>query len=643
MKIWKDKYRSMHIINQYNFAQLTQEFIFTINTALGTGASITLPLPSGQTYNFTVDYGDGSPLKTVTAYNDPNASYTYAMDGIYQIKINGKCGGWSFNNGGDKLKITSVDQWGEVDFDYLAGAFWGCVNLSSICSGTISGTSSVTAINSFFQSCPIIDYDPDIFSLLTGLRNPANCFAFTNISTFYANTLKNNVLINNISQLCYSCPNLTTIEVDSFRYNTQITTVVNCFFNCTALTGLPEDLFYYNILVSIYANAFRFCRNMSLPTRLFNLSALNIVTNMSRFMETSNTAYSNLGTIQDIWNYATSATSVNAFLNQTSISNYVDIPFDWKGMVEVGTLTTDQSTLQQVGINRTFTGIAEINWGDGNFTRCTSAVEALHDYSSTGTYDIKLGAASNTATTTFRCDNARITDIVGLKTGQLTSTIIITNSLTGVVSFAEAPMTASFQCQNNISMTGIDFAPSGNGTLTFMRCYTTGVVELDFSNINLSGNIQIYSNTSLEDITFALTGNGVISNCLMYDNDNAAFTDLDFSNQPLGGTVSFNDCTYLTNLTLSNTSNSALTSFSARSCNLPNIDFSVFPTSDGVTINLQDNAMTSTEVDNQLINLDATGWINGTLNIAGTNAARTSASDTAYNNLIANGWTITVN
>jgi len=61
-------------------------------------------------------------------------------------------------------------------------------------------------------------------------------------------------------------------------------------------------------------------------------------------------------------------------------------------------------------------------------------------------------------------------------------------------------------------------------------------------------------------------------------------------------------------------------------------------------IRVDNNGWTSEEVDNFIIDLDTPGRVaNGTLNIAGNNAARTSASDDAKQHLIDNGWTITVN
>jgi hypothetical protein len=63
----------------------------------------------------------------------------------------------------------------------------------------------------------------------------------------------------------------------------------------------------------------------------------------------------------------------------------------------------------------------------------------------------------------------------------------------------------------------------------------------------------------------------------------------------------------------------------------------------GIDMRIFSCSLTSTEVDDCLIQLDIAGGTGGSLDISGTNAARTSASDTAVSNLAGKGWTITVN
>ena len=51
-----------------------------------------LPLPSGQTYNFVVDWGDGNS-DIITAYDQAETLHTYSSAFTGQITITGKCGG----------------------------------------------------------------------------------------------------------------------------------------------------------------------------------------------------------------------------------------------------------------------------------------------------------------------------------------------------------------------------------------------------------------------------------------------------------------------------------------------------------------------------------------------------------------------
>ena len=107
----------------------TTSLIFTIDTTLGVGASFEVPTSAFATYNYNVEWGDGN---TDTS-NTGNASHTYSTDGVYQIKIDGTFPRFFFNNTGDKLKLTSVNQWGDVNYTTSqANAFRGCLNLMSI-------------------------------------------------------------------------------------------------------------------------------------------------------------------------------------------------------------------------------------------------------------------------------------------------------------------------------------------------------------------------------------------------------------------------------------------------------------------------------------------------------------------------------
>ena len=75
-------------------------FISTWKTDnLSTGSSnsnqVKLPLMPNGSYNFYVNWGDGT-VSSIAAWNQAEATHTYAAIGTYTITITGYINGWSF-------------------------------------------------------------------------------------------------------------------------------------------------------------------------------------------------------------------------------------------------------------------------------------------------------------------------------------------------------------------------------------------------------------------------------------------------------------------------------------------------------------------------------------------------------------------
>ena len=59
-----------------------------------------------------MDWGDGSPEDTITAWDQPEINHTYSASGIYTVEISGtELNGWGMQFR-DKHKIMSITQWG---------------------------------------------------------------------------------------------------------------------------------------------------------------------------------------------------------------------------------------------------------------------------------------------------------------------------------------------------------------------------------------------------------------------------------------------------------------------------------------------------------------------------------------------------
>jgi len=111
----------------------TSGFKFSVDTRLRGSASDTfvLPLQAAGTYNFDVDWGDGT-TDTITTFNQAEATHVYSAGGVYTIECTGTLKIFTFTNAGDKMKIHEIYNWGGSSLDLGGGtfSFAGCANLS---------------------------------------------------------------------------------------------------------------------------------------------------------------------------------------------------------------------------------------------------------------------------------------------------------------------------------------------------------------------------------------------------------------------------------------------------------------------------------------------------------------------------------
>ena len=113
------------IQNSYRFGAPAGGVEFITEWTVNASDNLTLPLDLGYTYNFTVNYGDGTGDLSVTAYNDSNATHLYTSGGVYDVTITGEVGSWKVNNDNTiEQKITEVKQWGVNE--WVALNFEGC-------------------------------------------------------------------------------------------------------------------------------------------------------------------------------------------------------------------------------------------------------------------------------------------------------------------------------------------------------------------------------------------------------------------------------------------------------------------------------------------------------------------------------------
>ena len=134
-------------------------FITTWQTTVS-NESITIPTFPSETYNYTVDWGDGSaPISGYTG----DATYAYTTPGTYTVSVTGDFPRIYFNNPSvspaeNSTKILTIEQWGDIQWSSMEGAFMGCSNLTGNFLD-IPNLSNVTSTVEMFHGCENFNSD----------------------------------------------------------------------------------------------------------------------------------------------------------------------------------------------------------------------------------------------------------------------------------------------------------------------------------------------------------------------------------------------------------------------------------------------------------------------------------------------------
>ena len=161
----------------------------------------------------------------------------------------------------------------------------------------------------------------------------------------------------------------------------------------------------------------------------------------------------------------------------------------------------------------------------------------------------------------------------------------------------------------------------------------TGTSDTKTHDYATEGTYTVSITGALDEITYFLCGESSISGDIGQFSNLTSLTSLNLADASISGDIA--DINTLTGLIFLNLHATSVSDYTT----------TTLPDWEGCTIFIHNLGLTTTEVDNFLIDLDnATGAPgNGTLHIEGTNAARSVASDAAKASLIVKNWDITVN
>ncbi len=415
------------------------EFIMRIQTDISTASSnksnddqfnINVQ-PSGYTFDYEVDWGDGNTDSNVTG----SILHTYDSIGQYDIKISGTFPNIYFFNRFDRFKVLEIKNWGNIQWKNMLNAFWGCGNMD-ITATDAADFSQVTSFQRAFQSC----------NSITNIANSSNWIT-SNVTTMLATFL--------------GCGNLTSIETTNWDFS-GLSSFANVFTNCGSLTSLDGTNWNFSnignfsdtfsncgLLATITGNEnWRFKTTGSVTfDRFFNnafaLNGLNTtdwnvdqVTSLSQAfrdctsltsLDMSNWNISNCTSLF-LWIYNTPSLATISGIENLDVSNVTNFGYVF---ANADSLTADVSNWD-VSSGASFSNFMDASTGSGSITgyknwntsSMTNTLQNAFSFSANGDDDLPLWDAtgSNSLYNFFRgASPVSSTQVFNITTSNLTA------------------------------------------------------------------------------------------------------------------------------------------------------------------------------------------------------------------------------
>jgi surface protein len=162
-----------------------ESLVFTLTITSEDAQMVVLPLVSGGTYDFDIDWGDNSTVDAITAYDQEQVTHAYPSTGEYEVTITGTITGWGTvqyqaGSNGFANALTSITSWGPLLFTNIGAYFRFCTALTSIPT-TQPILTGITNLSNMFGGCTLFnqdigDWDVSSVTNMQGMFNAAPAF-----------------------------------------------------------------------------------------------------------------------------------------------------------------------------------------------------------------------------------------------------------------------------------------------------------------------------------------------------------------------------------------------------------------------------------------------------------------------------------
>ncbi|RLA08329.1 MAG: hypothetical protein DRQ51_02545, partial [Gammaproteobacteria bacterium] len=364
--------------------------------------SITIPTTGGG-YTYDVDWGDTNTDTGITG----DATHTYASAGSYKVKISGTFPRIYFNNSGDKDKILSIENWGNITWSSMENAFYGCSNLVGN-SQDAPDLSSVTNMAAMFKNASSFNQDisgwnvsnvndmSELFSDASSFNKPLNAWttsAVTDMSNIFVNVSAfdqplDNWVTSAVTDMSYMFQNASSFNQDISGWTTSSVTDMTGMFSGAssfnqALNGWTTDSVTNMTAMFSGASSFNQALNSWNTSSVTNMNAMFLgassfnqalsswtttsVANMASMFENASSFNQNISlwTVNSVTNMSalfSGAEKFNQPLNNWATSTVTDMSDMFKDAAKFNqALDTNWNTSAVTDMSSMFSGAEEFN------------------------------------------------------------------------------------------------------------------------------------------------------------------------------------------------------------------------------------------------------------------------------------------
>ena len=355
------------------------------NPGVSAGTQIQIPA-TGSGYAYSVQWSEvGNPNNSgFLSAQTGTAVLTFPNTGTYQVEIQGDFPRIYFNNTGDRLKLLEIVQWGDIQWQSMQGAFYGCENLMMGSNAGIPDLSNVTSMADMFRGCSsfngvVGEWDVSNVTNMSGL--------FRGCSVFNQDLDSWNV--NNVGNMADMFRDASSFNKTLGSWDvSNVVSMARMFLNAASFNngenpGLSGGPWEWNTssvtdMVGMFSGAFSFNQNII----GWNTAS---VTNMGSVFSGASVFNQNIGG----WNVGNATNMLDMFRNATAFNgdisgwNVGSVQF-FSNMFEGATSFNQNiggwNTLNAINMLRMFAGASSFNqnignWSMGGVTNATGMFE----------------------------------------------------------------------------------------------------------------------------------------------------------------------------------------------------------------------------------------------------------------------------